>query len=358
MKYRETLPDYDNRESVRPSNRPLPSDSAPADATSNSSWAAAVETASSAPVRPFGESVRGGQPGAVGTDRAAPRGLDPRAVRRARRACRRLARSQYENFVVASVLLPRRMRQPFYNVYAFCRTADDLADCSSSPAQALTRLDEFQRSLDATFAGKPPSGPFLALHETIEAFGLPKRPFDELLEAFRQDQHRRRYPDWSTLLEYCRRSANPVGHLVLYLGGCFDEVNARLSDRVCTGLQLANFWQDVRRDFEIGRVYLPADAMERHGVTEETLRASSSPDEFKRLLGELCQRTERMFREGLPLAERVTPWLAGDVRLFAHGGLATLQAISAIDFDVLAKRPRVSRWRQLKLVGSAWLGRL
>jgi squalene synthase HpnC len=358
MKSRKRAPDHDNRESATSSNRPLSSDSAPIGPVSNGSPAAVVKKPSRAPVGSSGESVGGGQPWAGGTDAAAPRARDPRAVLRARRDCRRLVRSHYENFVVASVLLPRRMRQPFYNVYAFCRTADDLADCSSSPEHALTRLDEFQRSLDATFAGNPPAGPFLALRETIEAFGLPKRPFDELLEAFRQDQRRRRYPDWPSLLDYCRRSANPVGHLVLHLGGCFDEANASLSDRICTGLQLANFWQDVRRDFEIGRVYLPGDAMERHGVTEETLRAPSAPDGFKRLLGELCERTERLFREGLPLADQVPPWLAGDIRLFAHGGLATLQAISAIDFDVLARRPRVSPWRQLKLVGNAWLGRL
>ncbi len=277
------------------------------------------------------------------------------AVKRAEKETRRLARSHDENFLVASVLLPRRLRQPFYNVYAFCRTADDLADESSSPEQALEDLDRFQTQLDETFEGRPPQNLFLALRATIETYGLPKQPFDDLLDAFRQDQKKTRYANRDEVLDYCRRSANPVGHIVLRLGGCFSEEHAALSDQICTGLQLANFWQDVARDFAIGRVYLPADEMERFGVTESMLGQSSTSANLRQLLASECDRAEACFRRGLPLAQTVPRWLSSDIKLFAHGGLSTLEAIRVIDFDVLRSRPTVSKWRQAGLVLRAML---
>ena len=159
-----------------------------------------------------------------------------RALKIAEYESRRLARSHYENFLVASVLLPRRLRQPFYNVYAFCRTADDLADESASPEEAIARLADFQGQLDESFEGNPPQNLFLALMHTVEQFDLSKQPFDDLLDAFRQDQFKYRYQDFSELLEYCRRSANPVGRIVLQLGCCLEEQTAQLSDQICTGL--------------------------------------------------------------------------------------------------------------------------
>ena len=270
---------------------------------------------------------------------------------------RRLARSHPENFLVASLLLPRRLRQPFYNVYAFCRTADDLADESPSPDIACSRLDDFQRQLDETYAGRPCESLFIALATTIDQFDLPQQPFDELLDAFRQDQHTTRYASSDELFDYCRRSANPVGRIVLRLGDCFDEENAALSDRICTGLQLANFWQDVARDFAIGRIYLPADQMARFSVTEEMLRQPSTPPPLRELLAAECDRAEQLFQQGLPLAQQVPKWLAADIRLFAQGGLATLQAIRRIEYDVLRVRPTVSKLRQMRLLLGAIVGR-
>lgn len=277
---------------------------------------------------------------------------------RAEAATRKLARSHYENFIVASILLPRRMRQPFYNVYAFCRTADDLADESGSPQQALEQLAAFQSSLDQTYLGHPPDELFHALAGTIEEFGLPKSLFDDLLDAFRQDQRKTRYADFTELLDYCRRSANPVGRLVLHLADCCHEANARLSDEICSGLQLVNFWQDVARDFAIGRVYLPSDQMERFGVTVSMLSHSNVSPELRRLLASECERAEAFFERGLPLADSVPSWLARDVKLFVHGGLETLRAIRKIDYDVLRQRPTVHWWRQSWLVVRAMFRRL
>lgn len=267
-------------------------------------------------------------------------------LRAAEQETRRLARSHYENFLVASVLLPARLRQPFYNLYAFCRTADDLADESATPQLALDRLAALQVNLDQTYQGQPPNPLFLALSSTIRQFDLSKCLFDDLLDAFRQDQRKSRYSDFDELLDYCRRSANPVGRLVLQLGDCCDSQNGLLSDEICTGLQLANFWQDVARDYQIGRIYLPLDQMERFGVDESMVGRSATSPQLRQLLASECDRAEQYFRRGLLLAKTVPGWLAGDVKLFAHGGLETLAAIRKIDFDVLSRRPTVSKWRQ------------
>ncbi|QDT08772.1 squalene synthase HpnC [Planctomycetes bacterium K23_9] len=277
-------------------------------------------------------------------------------LRRCERECRNLATSHYENFVIASALLPRQLRQPFYNIYAFCRTADDLADESPSPAIALERLSEFQDQLHATFAGHPPENLFLPLAQTIEQFSLIQQPFDNLLSAFRQDQTKTRYQTMDELLDYCRRSANPVGRILLKVAQCSNPENDSLSDEICTGLQLANFWQDVSRDYEIGRVYLPTDQMEKHGLSDKSLGDKTTPLALKVILRQQCDITERYFQRGLPLAKQVPSWFARDVKLFAHGGLTTLHAIRNVDFDVLRVRPKVSKVRQFSLVARAALG--
>lgn len=285
-----------------------------------------------------------------------------------RRFCKRLATSHYENFLVASILLPRRFRQPFYSIYAFCRTADDVADESGSPERALAGLEKLQNSVDAMFgkvrcgfSGVPGTecrvdNLFPALSDTVATFELDKQPFDDLLSAFRQDQHCVEYESESQLLDYCRRSANPVGRMLLQLAGCCDDENAALSDEICTGLQLANFWQDVSRDHAIGRIYLPRDQREAFGVSPASLAGSTTPPSLRKLLCELCSRAEAHFRRGLPLADRVPSWLSSDIKLFAHGGLATLNAIRRIDFDCLRVRPKVSKTTQLSLVARAVLG--
>lgn len=276
----------------------------------------------------------------------------------ARRENRRLAQSHYENFLVASVLLPRPIRQAFYDVYAFCRRADDLADESPSPALALQHLGEFQTQLDLAFADRPDQDLFLALHDTIRQFGLRQQPFDDLLEAFRQDQRKTTYASIDEQLDYCRRSANPVGRIVLQLGACSNQQTQRLSDEICTGLQLANFLQDVARDHAIGRIYLPDDQMSRFDVNPSMLGQATASKPLRRLLAAECDRAEQFFHRGLPLVKEVPNWLAKDVSLFAHGGLSTLDAIRAIDFDVLKQRPKVSKARQLWLLTRAICGRL
>jgi squalene synthase HpnC len=280
------------------------------------------------------------------------------SLKSAEQATRRLAKSHYENFLVASLLLPRHIRQHFYNIYAFCRTADDIADESPSPALALQRLEQFQRELDETFAGHPPGDLFVALANTIERCELPQQPFNDLLAAFRRDQQQVRYERFEDLLSYCRGSANPVGRIVLQLGGCCDEANTGLSDQICTGLQLTNFLQDVSQDFAIGRVYLPAQQMDRFAVTEEMLTAASAPQQLRRLICHECDRADVFLRSGLPLAERVPKWLSSDIRLFVHGGLETLRLIRAVDGDVLAHRPRIGKWKQTSMLIRAVLGRL
>jgi squalene synthase HpnC len=279
-------------------------------------------------------------------------------LERAEGQTRRLARSHYENFLVASILLPRRLRQPFYNIYAFCRTADDLADESESPDAALRHLDDYQEKLDAVFDGAAPDGLFLALANTINQFDLTKQPFDDLLDAFRQDQRKTRYSTFDEVHDYCRRSANPVGRIVLGLVGTSDDRTRELSDEICTGLQLANFWQDVSRDHRKGRIYLPADEMRRFGVDETMFQQSDTPQPLRQLLASECNRAEAFLERGLGLAQHVPPWFASDVRLFAHGGLATLRAIRRIEFDVLRVRPTVGRSTQLWMLLRAAMGRL
>ncbi|MAI72263.1 MAG: squalene synthase HpnC [Rhodopirellula sp.] len=282
----------------------------------------------------------------------------PHTLRQSRAFTRKIATSHYENFLVASILLPKKLRQPFYDVYAFCRTADDLADESPNSEEALRGLERFQYQLDATFKGCPQTPLFVALHATIQHYQIPKQPFDDLLDAFRQDQHRNRYTSIEDLLEYCQRSANPVGHIVLHLGDSYTAENRVLSDHICTGLQLANFWQDVARDFAMDRIYIPQTLMREFGVDEEMFRQNTTAEPLRRLLDHECKRAEAMFRTGLPLAKRVKPWLANDVKLFAHGGLQTLRAIQKIEFDVLGCRPTVGKMQQFGLVLRVLAGRL
>ncbi|TWU01624.1 squalene synthase HpnC [Neorhodopirellula pilleata] len=277
------------------------------------------------------------------------------------RECRRIARGHYENFLVASVLLPRSMRQPFYHLYAFCRTADDLADESPTPEAALAGIAEFREQIRRVFEGGELKGIFIALAQTVGRFDLPRKPFDDLLDAFVDDQSIHRYRDETELLNYCRRSANPVGRLVLALAAvesadCVDENNLRLSDQVCTGLQLANFWQDVARDYRIGRIYLPQTVMQRHGFDETALQSTlqhqrPTPTAVRAAIAEQCVIARNKFDSGRPLIGRVPSWLAADIELFIRGGLATLDAIERIDYDVLRKRVRVGKLRQAWLVG-------
>lgn len=288
-------------------------------------------------------------PGEIGITRHAPEpGCSPAA---AQQYTRWLATHHYENFKVVSWLLPKSLHQHFYNVYAYCRWADDLGDEVPNPQRALELLAWWEHELDACYEGRPSHPVFVALRETIVAKDIPKQPFAGLLKAFRQDQTVRRYPDWNAVLGYCVYSANPVGRLVLYLCGYRDEPRQRLSDATCTALQLANFWQDVGRDLEKGRIYIPLDAASAQGLTADDIVNRRFDARYVRLMKDLIARTRLLFAEGLPLAGMVDRRLSVDLEMFSRGGLAVLDAIEALGYDTLHKRPAVSKLKQARLLG-------
>jgi len=268
----------------------------------------------------------------------------------ARQYCRELAESHYENFSVASWFLPAALRPHFHAIYAYCRISDDLGDEVGDAAQSLALLDLWGQELDACYAGRARHPVFVALRETIAACHIPQAPFADLLIAFRQDQTVTRYRSMDELLGYCRNSANPVGRLVLYACGEATPERFPLSDATCTALQLANFWQDVRRDYAKGRIYLPQDAMERFGVTEATIAAGHITPPFRALLRYQVEHTRQLFAAGLPLIGLVGRELALDLDLFNRGGLEILRAIERQDFDVLTRRPRLSKVTKAQLM--------
>lgn len=267
----------------------------------------------------------------------------------ARAYCSRLARTHYENFAVASFLLPRHLLRHFHNVYAYCRWADDLAD-ETADGEALPLLRWWREELLRCYRGRSRHPVMVALQETIERFDIPAEPFLDLLVAFEQDQRVKRYDTYAQLEDYCRHSANPVGRLVLYLCESFREENARLSDHVCTALQLTNFWQDVSRDLDIGRVYLPAEDRQRFGYADADLEARRFTPEFAALLRFEVDRARALFHEGKPLVERISPNIRPDIRLFMEGGLATLKKIEQAGYDVWRARPVLNKWDKGRLL--------
>ncbi len=269
-----------------------------------------------------------------------------------------LATHHYENFNVASWLLPKELHQHFYNLYAYCRWADDLGDEITTRERALELLDWWETELDACYEGRPNHPVFVALGETIIAKNVPKAPFRDLLKAFRQDQVVKRYQTWDSMIGYCVYSANPVGRLILYVCGYRDEQRQKLSDATCTALQLANFWQDVSRDLEIGRIYIPLELAARHGLSEAEIVARKFDERYVRLMKDLIAQTRALFAEGLPLAEMVEGKLAIDLELFSRGGMAVLDAIEAMGYDTLHVRPSVSKGRQVRLLGRAVVTRV
>ena len=261
-----------------------------------------------------------------------------------------LARCHYENFHVATFLLPRRLRQDFFNVYAYCRWADDLGDEMGGRARSLPLLEWWRAELDAMYAGRATHPVFVALLQTVQKHAIPRQPFADLIQAFVQDQTVARYRDWEELLGYCRYSANPVGRLVLHLCGYSDAGRQRLSDATCTALQLANFWQDVTVDLLKDRVYIPLETMERHGYTVEELCARRFTPAFREVMREAVEKAHALFLEGLPLSRMVDRRLALDLDLFSRGGLRVLEKIARRDYDVLAARPAVSKAERVRLL--------
>ncbi len=281
----------------------------------------------------------------------------PLSLEESRQYCRRLAENHYENFTVASFLLPRRLRQHFCNIYAYCRWADDLADETGDTERSLILLDWWESQLHDCYEGRTQHPVFVALAETIQEFEIPPQPFTDLLVAFRQDQHITRYQSMDELLSYCRNSANPVGRLVLYLAGCHDERSLELSDSICTGLQLANFWQDVANDWDRGRIYLPAELRKRHGYDESMFDRREFNEAFREMLAAAVDDAEGRLRAGMPLEACVPGEFRLPIDLFAHGGLAVLDAIRRQEYDVWSRRPIVTRWRKIRLVAdSLWRG--
>ena len=264
--------------------------------------------------------------------------------------CERLAKTHYENFSVATWFLPSQLKQHFYNVYAYCRISDDLGDEVGNAEQSLALLDAWEAELNACYAGSPRHPVFVALRETIQQFGIPKHEFSDLLVAFRRDQTITRFPTFADVLDYCKYSANPVGHLVLYLGGYSDIERQQLADFTCTALQLANFWQDVSVDYGKGRIYLPLESLQRFGVTEDDIAQRRFTPAFRELLKFEVERARDYFNRGLPLINQIRPELALDIELFSRGGQEILNAIEAQDFNVLKSRPAISKPKKLMLV--------
>jgi squalene synthase HpnC len=261
-----------------------------------------------------------------------------------------LATNHYENFHVVSFLLPKRLHQDFYNVYSYCRWADDLGDETGDRDESLRLLEWWRTELDGMYAGRATHPVFVALGATVGKHGIPRQPFADLIEAFVQDQTVSRYANWDELFGYCRNSANPVGRLVLYLCGYSDAPRQRLSDATCTALQLANFWQDVTVDLQKDRVYIPLDIMERCGYTVEELLARRFTPAFREVMREIVDKARGLFLEGLPLVGMVNRRLALDLDLFSRGGLEVLRKIEQQDYDVLGSRPAISKAERVRLL--------
>jgi squalene synthase HpnC len=273
------------------------------------------------------------------------------SLRHAHAATRAMALSHYENFSVVSMLLPGALRQDFCNVYAFCRAADDLGDELHDQQKSLHWLGHFKRQTHDCFNGVAESAVFVALADTVRRHDIPIDPFTDLIDAFQQDQRVSRYQSFDQLLDYCRRSANPVGRLVLYLCGYREPRLQELSDKTCTALQLTNFWQDVRRDLaDRDRIYLPKDSMDRFGVDEDQIRQGRCDENYRRLIRFEVDRAAEWFSAGDALPPLLRPAVRRQVELFSQGGRAILSAIRRQGYDTLTRRPRLSRWQKGGLV--------
>jgi squalene synthase HpnC len=274
----------------------------------------------------------------------------PYSPEEARDYTRWLATHHYENFHVVSFLLPKRLHQDFYNVYSYCRWADDLGDEIGDRAESLRLLEWWRGELDAMYDGRATHPVFVSLIPTVKQYGIPRQPFADLIQAFVQDQNVTRYRNWEELFGYCRYSANPVGRLVLYLCGYSDAGRQQLSDATCTALQLANFWQDVTVDLLKDRIYIPLDIIEKHGYSVEELFAHRFTPAFREVMREIVACARGLFQEGLPLPKMVDRRLALDIDLFSRGGMRVLDKIEQQDYNVLDARPAISKGERVRLL--------
>lgn len=272
------------------------------------------------------------------------------SLEEARKYCRTIAKSHYENFTVGSLFLPASLRQHIYNLYAFSRIADDLADEETDPEISAKKLDEWENGLLASLQGDFQHPVFVALADTIKTFSIPVVLFQNLLKAFRQDQKVKRYKTYSEVLGYCQNSANPVGRIYLYLFRMQDEQRFKRSDAICTALQLSNFWQDVKRDWQMGRVYIPLEDMQRFHCSEIDLNRETASQNFRKLIKFEVERTQKLFRFGKELLTMVPAHPRYEIKLFINGGEAVLDSIRKLDYDTLSKRPVVSKWQKAKIM--------
>jgi squalene synthase HpnC len=264
-----------------------------------------------------------------------------------------LATHHYENFHVVSFLLPKGLHQDFYNVYSFCRWSDDLGDEMGDKQESLRLLGWWRGELHKMYGGEAVHPVFIALRETVARHSLPQEPFDDLITAFERDQVITRFPTYEDVFDYCKYSANPVGRLVLYLCGYSDPERQRLSDHTCTALQLANFWQDVAVDMQIDRVYIHLEAIDRHRYSLDSLFAHRETPEFRAVMREIVDRTRNLFHQGLPLVGMVNKRLSLDLDLFSRGGLRVLDKIEQQNYNVLARRPAISKMERVALLLSS-----
>lgn len=261
----------------------------------------------------------------------------------------RMPVDHYENFPVASLLLPAHLREPVEAIYAFARSADDVADeGDAKPIERLARLNDYRNALNAVERGQAVSDPSLAamfarLGDAIRRHQLPVQLLRDLLDAFSQDVGKTRYADFDELLDYCRRSANPVGRLMLHLYGAATPDNLNCSDRICSSLQLINFWQDVAIDWRKQRIYLPQDSLQRFGVTEADIDAQCCDARWQALLKFEVERARAMMLAGAPLAHRLPGRIGLELRLVVAGGLRILSRIEAAGYDVFRHRPKLGR---------------
>ena len=278
--------------------------------------------------------------------------------------CRQYTRQHYENFTVASFLLPRQVRQSFYPVYSFCRWAEDLGDESPDNQTALAALDDWNSQLNDCYQGRAEHPIFIALKPIVDEFSIPKSLFADLIAAFRLDQTKKEYNSREELLNYCKLSANPVGRIVLHLAQTTDEESMALSDKICTGLQLANHWQDVARDKRRktldgqsdSRRYVLLDDMNSCGYSLDDFENEVYNPAFIETMSRLCDWADSFFTEGSPLVSRVPRSFQTDIKLFIMGGQKIVEAIRRVDFNVWANRPTISRWSKFRLLLKALTG--
>ena len=286
--------------------------------------------------------------------------------------CAGLARSHYENFNVGGWITPRAKLPHVYAIYAWCRMVDDLGDEASPQAYGeplvsggqidaavsehrLAGLDWWTSELDLAYSGRPTHPIAIAIQDTVHKFEIPKDPFIRLIHANRMDQGTGRFDTIDDVLDYCTYSANPVGHLYLYLFGYSDAERQRLADNTCTALQLTNFWQDVSRDYhDRGRIYLPQRDMARFGVSESHIAGGVVSEGFRELLACQCDLAMKFFRDGTPLIHSLDRRARLPVALFTRGGVAILEAIRKRNFDVLSERPSLSKSRKTWMLLSTW----